>query len=124
MLAKLLEKQENRNNSHLRRSLNSVTNIKDSKEAKYYKYDLHKYENKAIYSTILSLKYLCLGDHPESLLLLSKLFNQKLKNKIAKFYLLNSTILYSDKTENIRNKLIMNYFKLKKCEIDYISMKI
>jgi hypothetical protein len=49
MLVKLLEKQENRNNSHLRRQLTSAKTIRESKDAKYDRYGLQRYEYKVIY---------------------------------------------------------------------------
>jgi hypothetical protein len=43
---------------------------------------------------------------------------------MGKFYLLNPGILYSELTEKLRNHLIIRFFKLDRCDINYVHMKV
>ena len=68
----------------------------------------------------LHYRFFTIQDHPESLLLVNRNFNQRLQRKIGKFYLLHPTILYCEQNEKLRNSFIMRFFKLQQSDIDYV----
>ncbi|CAD8176541.1 unnamed protein product [Paramecium octaurelia] len=120
---KLLEKQEDLHNTQWKKLFKSGKIVLTQKSEKYDRKNMEQYQNKVVQVFGAAMKYLTIDDQPWHLLLINRQFSMQLKNKIKKFYLANGQILFSEKTHQLRLKLIAQVLKLEQMKIDYVEMK-
>ena len=109
-MIKLLEKQENKRFSDLRKNFEGGTPKNQTKKMKLHR-DLDEY--KELYPIKKALAYLSVGDKPIELLNVNKRWRQFLRNKVSKIYLVkfqNEKIL-----KNIRIPIWLTFFISEVC---------
>ncbi|KAM3131378.1 hypothetical protein pb186bvf_016560 [Paramecium bursaria] len=123
-VVKLLEKQEERNNTQLKKQLTQGKLILQHKIEKFDNKRLYDLDQRVIYVINLSLPYLSLEDRPEKFLLINKQFYHALQVKIQKFYLCYPKIFQGLEQEQQRIHFINTALQSWKSKIDYIQMKV
>lgn len=115
-MIKLLEKQENKRFSDLRKSFEDNSNLTPNNKMKKLKFHRDVEEYKDLYPIKKALSFLSISDQPINLLLVNKRWRLLLINKISKMYLLkfhNEDIL-----KNLRVQLWFIFSNSEVC-IDY-----
>lgn len=119
LITKLVEKQENKKNSQLRRALNSYKTKKKNIENKIIA--LQNNEDRALFAIKKSLKFLTYADKPHHLLLVSRKWHRMLEDKVHKVYLMRDD--NAKWLNNHRVDVWLTVAGVRQMTLDYVKMK-